>query len=114
MEQDVLAKLLTDPTSSVIYAKLLEVLKQLGSFEVEPKQASLHLTNGRAFLGVHARKAGLLLNIVTSEALTSDRFQRTEQISAHRWHNEIIISAPEEIDQELVAWLAQAYALTIV
>jgi hypothetical protein len=114
MEQDVLAKILSDPTSSVIYAKLLEVLKQLGSFEVEPKQTSLHLTNGRAFVGVHPRKGALLLNIVTSEALTSDRFQRTEQISAHRWHNEIVLSSPGDIDQELAAWLAQAYALTLM
>jgi hypothetical protein len=84
----------------------------LGPHEVDPKKGSLHVTNGSAFLGIHPRRAGLLLNIVTSDELRSERIRKAEPISRGRWHNEVLVQAPDEVDDELRRWLTQAYQRT--
>jgi len=35
----------------------------------------------------------------------------SEQVSKNRFHNELKLSSPDEIDAELLAWLNDAYAL---
>lgn len=77
------------------------------------KGASLHVVDGRAFLGVHPRRDGLLLNIVTGDRIESDRLKRSERVSANRVHIEVYVRAPKEIDDEVVGWLAEAYRLTL-
>ena len=72
----------------------------------------MHITHGRAFLGVHPRADGLLINVVTDRALESPRIRRSERISAHRFHNELLVHSAAEIDPELEHWIADAYALT--
>lgn len=113
MESDVLHKIQINKVTNEIYQKLLQELKWLGEFELEAKKTSLHITHGRAFLGVHPRKAGLLLNIVTDKPLESSRVKKLEHVSAQRYHNEILINSTEELDEELGGWLQAAYALTV-
>lgn len=101
-----------DPISAAIYAALLADLDQLGQYQVEEKQTSFHVVNGRAFLGVHPRKQALLVNVVLDHPLGSARLHRSEQVSASRWHHEVILHDPSEVDPEFTAWIAAAYALT--
>lgn len=63
----------------------------------------------RAFLGVHPRATGLLLNIVTTTPIKSDRIRKAEQVSKNRCHNEIIIEHVDLIDDELIDWITLAY-----
>lgn len=98
--------------SRTIYASLLEAIDALGPYEVEAKKTSLHISHGRAFLGVHPRAAGLLLNVVTTAALDSPRIRKSEQVSANRCHNEVLLASADDVDDELRGWIGQAYALT--
>ena len=34
-----------------------------------------------------------------------------EQVSKNRWHNEIRLDHPDQIDAELISWLRDAYTL---
>jgi Domain of unknown function (DUF5655) len=94
-----------------VYAALLALLDRLGPYEVENKKSSLHITRGRAFLGVHPRAVGLLVNIVLTGPLGSPRVRQAEQVSVNRCHNEVVVSSPTDVDDELAAWIAEAYAL---
>jgi hypothetical protein len=87
-------------------------LAELGVHEIEEKQGSLHVTNGRAFLGIHPRSGAVLLNLVTAEPIVSARIRKSEQVSRNRWHNEIVISSIAAVDAELAGWLRTAYALS--
>ncbi len=107
-----LTKIQSNYVSKVLYAKLLDLLNSIGNYEVEVKKTSLHIVNGRAFLGVHPRSKGLLINIVLSEPVDSKRLKKSERVSANRYHNEIVISDVEDIDSEVIDWLKEAYALT--
>jgi hypothetical protein len=35
-----------------------------------------------------------------------------EQASANRWHLEVKLAAPADVDRELTSWLAEAYELS--
>lgn len=100
-----------DPASRAIYARLLEALGALGPCREEPKKTSIHLARTTGFAGVHPRKGALLLNVRTAQPIDSPRVVKREQVSRHRWHNEIRLASAEEVDAELLAWLREAYAL---
>jgi hypothetical protein len=101
----------SEPAGS-IYTALLEKLKSVGPFKVEPKASSLHVVHKRAFLGVHYRKTGLLLNIVLDRPLNTPRLKSSEQVSRSRYHNEVLLATPGEVDRELVGWMKEAHRLT--
>jgi hypothetical protein len=112
MTNPVLTKIYNNPISKTLYQNLLKKLDNLGPHNVEPKQTSLHITNGtRAFLGIYARSNGLLLSIVSDHPLTSPRFKKVEQLSKSRYHYDILITEQNEIDSELVGWIEASYKL---
>jgi hypothetical protein len=93
------------------YARLLAALHQLGPFQEEPKKTSIHLVRSAGFAGVHPRKNYLYLNLRTDHPLESARVMKAEQVSKNRYHNEVKLSTPNDVDAELVGWLTEAYAL---
>lgn len=112
MDENALAIIERNVTTKELYNTLLQNIEKIGQFDVEVKKTSLHIVHGRAFLGVHPRKDGLLLNVVTNEPLQSKRLRKVERVSANRYHNELIIDAVEEINPELLDWIKDAYKLT--
>jgi hypothetical protein len=93
------------------YAAILEASRALGPVREDPKKTSIHLVRTTAFAGVATRKDALILTLKAERPIRRSRVIRTEQASAHRWHLEIRLCAPTEVDAELKGWLAQAYAL---
>ncbi len=101
----------TNQQVQLTYQRLLEVLQTLGPFQEEPKKTSIHLVRTVGFAGVHPRKSSLILNLRTASGLESPRIVKSEQVSKHRFHNEVKLTSPEEIDEELLGWLKEAYTL---
>jgi hypothetical protein len=99
------------PVARALYDELLRALAAFGPFETEMKKASIHLVRSSAFAGVHLRKAHLLLTINAAAPIPSGRIIKTEQVSANRWHLDIKLTDPGDIDAELLAWLREAYDL---
>ncbi len=58
------------------------------------------------------RKDVLILTLKSAHDIESPRVAKHEQVSAHRWHLEVKLQEPEEIDRELVGWLKDAYELS--
>ncbi len=95
-----------------IYDCLLSRVEQCGPVIEEPKKTSIHLVNRTAFAGVATRKAAINLTIKGDRKLSSSRISKTEQVSANRFHHEVKLTSPGEVDAELVGWLKAAYALS--
>jgi hypothetical protein len=53
----------------------------------------------------------VLLTIRTAAPLAGPRVRKVDQLSKHRFHNDVLLAAPGEVDDELLAWLRTAYAL---
>ena len=94
------------------YKRLLKVAASFGDFTEDPKKTSIHLNRRTAFAGVATRKEALLLTLKAPQDIKSSRVRKHEQASANRWHLELSLASPSEVDAELVKWLREAYELS--
>jgi len=108
---DLFAK--SDPVVEKTYAAILKAVAKFGSIKAEAKKTSIHLVAKTGFAGVHPRKSAILLNIRSNAPIKSKRIRKVEKVSAYRYHNEMLIGSPSEVDAEVVTWLTNAHALSV-
>jgi hypothetical protein len=101
-----------DPAVQKIYDRLLKAAGKFGPVKEDPKKTSIHLVHKTAFAGVATRKSAVVLTIKSDRKLPSPRIHKSEQTSAQRFHHEVKLTAPAEVDAELIQWLKAAYALS--
>jgi hypothetical protein len=99
------------PAQRVIDDQLLSAAAAIGPFTADPKKTSIHLTPTSAFAGVATRKGALQLTLKSAADIRSPRIVKRERASANRWHLEIRLDDPRQVDRELTAWLAGAMLL---
>ena len=95
-----------------IYDRILKRARKFGAVDEEPKKTSIHLVNRTAFAGVATRKSVIILTIKSDRKLSSPRIHKSEQTSASRFHHEVKLASPADVDSELVKWLKDAYVLS--
>jgi hypothetical protein len=98
-------------TVRATYRAILAAARTFGPVHEEPKKTSIHLARSVAFAGVATRRSGLTLTLKAAQNVTSPRVRRAEQTSANRWHLEIPLATPDEVDTEVRAWIKHAYDL---
>jgi len=101
-----------DLSVRALYDQLLSILQTFGPVMEDPKKTSIHLNRKSALAGVETRKDCLLLNIKSDHRIKSPRIEKAEQISAKRFHHKVRISSLKDFDEELKAWLKEAYLLS--
>ena len=99
------------PPQLAIYKKILSAARTIGPFTEDPKKTSIHLNRKTAFAGIATRKNGLVLTLKSATDVASHRIARRERASANRWHLEIKIEDPVQVDRELAGWIKSAYEL---
>jgi hypothetical protein len=99
------------PEVKATYAAILKAARSFGPVKEEAKKTSIHLVRKSAFAGVATRKTALILTLKSDSDITSKRIAKREQASAHRWHLEIKLEAPEQVDGEIANWMKKAYEL---
>lgn len=104
---------LFDPDARRVYEAILAATAKFGTVKVEAKKTSVHLVAKTGFAGVHPRKGAVVLNIRSAEPIKSDRIRKHEQVSAKRFHNEMLIDTPAGVDRDVIGWLKSAYALSV-
>lgn len=100
-----------EPIVTEIYERLITELREFGDIKIEPKKTSIHLGNRFGFAGVYTRKDYINLELHLNYRLTSERVSKVEQASANRFHHTIRLSHVNDIDEELLSWLKEAYEL---
>jgi hypothetical protein len=101
----------SEPIVVEIYRQVKAAARACGPFVEEEKKTSIHFVRHTAFAGVHAQKSSLLLTIKSSKGVASARIAKQERVSANRWHLDLKLHSPAEVDGELKSWLKAAYAL---
>ena len=101
-----------EPDTRKIYDRLLKTSGSFGPFAEDPKKTSIHLVNKTAFAGVATRKTAIILTIKSDRELASPRIHKSERTSARRFHHEVKLTSPADIDAELMGWLKSAYELS--
>lgn len=106
---DLFAK--ADPVVREIYARVKAAARACGPFVEEQKRTGIHLVRETAFAGVRVRKAALQMTLKSAKDVKSLRIAKHEKASANRWHLDLVLLAPDDVDGELKAWMKAAYAL---
>ena len=101
-----------DPHVRLIYGRLLAQLRDLGPIDEQPKKTSINLARAVGFAGVQTRRNYLLLNIRSAQPIESPRVLKAEQVSKNRYHQEVKLAAVDDIDDELLGWMRDAYKLS--
>jgi len=101
-----------DPSVRALYDQLVSLLRTFGPVEEDPKKTSIHLNRKSALAGVETRKNYFLLNVKSDHPIKSPRIEKAEQVSSKRFHHKVRISSLKDFDEELKAWLKEAYALS--
>jgi Domain of unknown function (DUF5655) len=101
-----------EPNVQATYDALLKAARKLGPVEEQPKKTSIHLNRATAFAGVATQKAALVLTLKSATDIRSSRIRKHEQASANRWHVEVKLTTPADVDAELVKWLRSAYEMS--
>src|SRR3954469_21044988 len=94
-----------------IYRRIVDASSALGPVEEDPKKTSIHLNRRVAFAGVQARKDALILTLKSDRDVKHRRVHKTEQTSANRWHFEVKLTTPEEVDDQIRKWIEASYEL---
>lgn len=100
------------PELRALYDQLIAALQTVGEVRVAPKQTSIHLEKNSGFAGVHPRKDYFNLEFRTADKIDHPRIKRTQQLSAKRFEHTVKIASPEDVDDLLIGWLKDAYALS--
>lgn len=100
------------PAVQATYQAILAAARKLGPFTEDPKKTSIHLNRRSAFAGIATRKAALILTVKSSKDLDGPRVVKSEQLSASRWHVEVRLEGPADVDARVRGWLAAAYELS--
>ena len=100
-----------DPAVVATYRRLLDVARGFGPVTEEAKKTSIHLVRHTAFAGVATRRSSLILTLKSATDVRSPRIAKREQASANRWHVEVRLERPAQVDRQLTSWLKAAYEL---
>jgi hypothetical protein len=100
-----------EPGVRAAYDKVLASLAKVGPIKAEPKKTSIHLVRETSFAGAHPKKAWLDLTIRSDKPIKSARVRAQEQVSKNRWHQDVRLTSPKDVDAEVVGWLKSAYTL---
>lgn len=98
-----------DDRARAIYACLLAAVRDLGPVTEDAKKTSIHLVRRTAFAGVAVRRSAIILTVKSRSDIPHPRIARREQASANRWHLEVRLESPAEVDRLLLRWLKAAY-----
>ena len=101
-----------EPSVRATYDAILKAARSLGSVREEAKKTSIHLCRSTAFAEIAARRSALVLTLKSARDIAHPRIRKREQASTHRWHVEIKLEKPSEVDAQLKQWLAEAYGLS--
>lgn len=102
----------SEPNVEKTYAAILKAVSKFGDVRAEEKKTSIHICAKNGFAGVHPRKSAILLNIRSATPIKSKRIRKVERVSANRFHNEMLLESPKDVDTEVMGWLKAAYVLS--
>lgn len=99
------------PAVAATYDAIVAEARRFGDVQEEPKKTSIHLARRTAFAGVAVQREALILTLKSARDIKSKRVRKREQVSAGRWHIEVRLATPDDVDAQIVGWLRRAYSL---
>lgn len=84
-------------------------LESLGPVVVEPVQVGVFFKRARTFAELRPKTRWVTLSFILPVEVGADRVSRRVRISAARTYHETKLRLPDDVDDEVLAWLTEAY-----
>jgi Domain of unknown function (DUF5655) len=98
------------PAGKALYRLLVQaVKKQVGPFTVESPESCIFFVNGFTFTRVQILNNAIRVNLVLSREIEMGRYKQVVKISEDHYLYYFDITAAEDIDDELMKWIQEAY-----
>lgn len=92
-----------------LYRHLEAVMHSLGSVLVVPEKTRIAFQVRMSFAAMMLKQQWIAGHVVLARRVESPRFRRIETISPRNHVHTFRLRTQEEIDAELIAWIAEAY-----
>lgn len=93
------------------YQTIVNIVRQFGPVELDRQRNSILLKNADEFGGVHPKKHYLDVDVVTNRPLRRTQIVKLEQVSSNRFKNYFRFGSSDDINDEFVSLLREAYEL---
>src|SRR5215472_15450354 len=98
------------PAAIVALDRHLEaVIQSLGPVLVVPEKTRIAFQVRMSFAAIRLKQRWIAGHVVLARRVESSRFRRIETISPRNHIHSFRLSTPDELDAELIAWIAEAY-----
>ena len=101
----------TSPEVRATFEALRSALGRIGPCEIVPLKTMLTIRVAGNLAGVTLRRSRIDLGFFLAERVGGARIRRVERISPSKLAHHVHLSAPSDVDDELVAWLREAYRI---
>jgi len=92
-----------------LYDLLVDELNQLGPVQKIRKAISISFENGRPFASVIIRNRSIKLVIRTQHRIKNHRMLNIDRITGNCFDHTVLLDSKDDIDNELLSWLGEAY-----
>ena len=92
-----------------LYRLLLGELNKIGPIRETKKAFSVSFENRKAFASVMVRNRSLKLILRATHKITNPRIRNMEHVAEKSYDHTILLESKDEIDEELMNWLGEAY-----
>jgi hypothetical protein len=100
-----------EPELAALFAALQESVAALGPYSAVPVKSEIDFRAAAKFLGVKTRADHLLVELRLPERREHARFERVATLPGASYAHTVKLTTPEDLDDEFLGWLAEAYAL---
>jgi len=100
-----------DPSVRLAFDRFVSLIRELGPVTVLPEKTRIAFQVRMSFAAVMPRKSWLDGHVVLARRYEHPRFTKIDYISPRNLVHRFRITDPAEVDEEVRAWLAEAYAV---
>jgi hypothetical protein len=92
-----------------LYGLLVDELNKIGPFQEIKKAMSISFENRRPFASVLIRNRSIKLVLRTQHRIANQRILSIDHIANKCFDHTIVLDSKNDIDDELMQWLGEAY-----
>lgn len=101
------------PEVRKLFDQMMREIKAFGHMKVEAVKTAINLGTSTHFAMVYIKKGGILIAFSLPRILKSNRVQKTQKVTPTLHEHWVKITKPEDIDEQLLSWLKEAYSLQL-
>lgn len=93
------------------YGKLLAVTQTFGPYDINVVQSAIFLKTKSTYVEVKTRKTHLIIMFFLGREVTDFPMSRAVRMSKNKVAHELLLQAPDDIDEQVIGWLKESYEL---